>query len=174
MAWSCHYLSPGHHESSSCDYAVIRILLMDAKIWMVSLMIMFAVRPICTQDAIFKMCEHWKPHTSYPAYAFDRFGLCEHAWKGGWCWVFYVDPDLCHHVASLGSNELMRRYHWSCWDISLNKCQCCRMTLMWHNCNVYWTLKRLTDNLKLHIYITNDSFTVSLHSPNGRQLSACC
>ena len=31
------------------------ILLMDAKIWMVSLIIMFAVRPICTRDAIFKI-----------------------------------------------------------------------------------------------------------------------
>ena len=31
------------------------ILLMDTKIWIVSLIIMFAVRPICTQDAIFKM-----------------------------------------------------------------------------------------------------------------------
>ena len=28
---------------------------MDTKIWMVSLIIMFAVRPICAQDAIFKM-----------------------------------------------------------------------------------------------------------------------
>ena len=31
------------------------ILLMDAKIWMAPLMIMFAVRPICVQDSIFKM-----------------------------------------------------------------------------------------------------------------------
>ena len=31
------------------------ILLMDSKIWMVSLIIMFAVRPICTRDAIFKI-----------------------------------------------------------------------------------------------------------------------
>ena len=28
---------------------------MDAKIWMISLIIMFAVRPICVQDSIFKM-----------------------------------------------------------------------------------------------------------------------
>ena len=31
------------------------ILLMDAKTWMTSLIIMFAVRPICVQDSIFKM-----------------------------------------------------------------------------------------------------------------------
>ena len=31
------------------------ILLMDAKAWMPSLIIMFAVRPICVQDSIFKM-----------------------------------------------------------------------------------------------------------------------
>ena len=31
------------------------ILLMDAKTWMTSLIIMFAVRPICLQDSIFKM-----------------------------------------------------------------------------------------------------------------------
>ena len=31
------------------------ILLMDTNIWIISLKIMFAVRPICAQDAIFKM-----------------------------------------------------------------------------------------------------------------------
>ena len=35
---------------------ICMILLMDAKIWMTSLIIMFAVRPICVQDSIFKMC----------------------------------------------------------------------------------------------------------------------
>ena len=34
---------------------ICMILLMDAKIWMVSLIIVFVVHPICTQDAIFKM-----------------------------------------------------------------------------------------------------------------------
>ena len=34
---------------------ICMILLMDAKIWMVTLIIMFAVSPICTQNAIFKM-----------------------------------------------------------------------------------------------------------------------
>ena len=39
-----------------CPISKIRmILMMDAKIWMVSLIIMFAVPPICAQDAIFKM-----------------------------------------------------------------------------------------------------------------------
>ena len=34
----------------------IRLILpMDAKIWMVPLIIMFTVRPICAQDTIFKM-----------------------------------------------------------------------------------------------------------------------
>ena len=34
------------------------ILLMDAKIWMISLIIIFAVHPTCVQDSIFKMsCE---------------------------------------------------------------------------------------------------------------------
>ena len=31
------------------------VLLMDAKIWMTSLIIMFAVRPTCVQDSLFKM-----------------------------------------------------------------------------------------------------------------------
>ena len=34
---------------------ICRILLMDAKMWMVPLIIIFAVCSICTQDAIFKM-----------------------------------------------------------------------------------------------------------------------
>ena len=39
-----------------CPISKIRmVLLMDAKIWMTSLMIMFAVRPTCVQDSLFKM-----------------------------------------------------------------------------------------------------------------------
>ena len=53
------------------------ILLMDAKIWMASLIIMFAVRPICVQDSIFKMSsespEHWCILiNSFVSYKFKR------------------------------------------------------------------------------------------------------
>ena len=34
---------------------ICMVLLMDAKIWMTSLIIMFAVRPTCVQDSLFKM-----------------------------------------------------------------------------------------------------------------------
>ena len=45
-----------------CPISKISMILpMEAKIWMASLIIMFAVRPICTQDAIFK-CLVWALH----------------------------------------------------------------------------------------------------------------
>ena len=39
------------------------ILLMDAKIWMTSLIIMFAMHPICVQDSIFKMSSESPGHS---------------------------------------------------------------------------------------------------------------
>ena len=46
------------------------VLLMDAKIWMTSLIIMFAVRPTCVQDSLFKMSSEspalsLDPHWTY-------------------------------------------------------------------------------------------------------------
>ena len=40
-----------HHPISK----ICRFLLMDEKIWMISLIIMFALGPICVQDSVFKM-----------------------------------------------------------------------------------------------------------------------
>ena len=41
-------ITPSHQEN-------MHVLPMDTKIWMISLILMFAVRPICVQDSIFKM-----------------------------------------------------------------------------------------------------------------------
>ena len=51
-------LTNHHQQRSRLRHPISKIrmiLLMDAKIWIISLIIMFAVHPICAQDAIFKM-----------------------------------------------------------------------------------------------------------------------
>ena len=63
--WGQHGAHLGHQRSRlSRPISKIRmILLMDAKIWMTSLIIMFAVRAICIQDSIFKMSSESPGHT---------------------------------------------------------------------------------------------------------------
>ena len=74
-------------------------LLMDAKIWMTSLIIMFAVRPICVQDSIFKMSSEspaydlwlFKHAISNPPCLHDScHGLCNQAITG-----FIMDKIRC-------------------------------------------------------------------------------
>ena len=65
-----------HMVLSACDYAIPSakyawFLLMDAKTRMASLIIMFAVRPICVQDSIFKMSSE-SPGTDQDGVSFVR------------------------------------------------------------------------------------------------------
>ena len=115
------------------------VLLMDAKIWMTSLIIMFAVRPTCVQDSLFKMSSEspdlclnsWWRHQMETFSAL--LALCAgnspvtgefHAQRPV-TWSFGVFFDL--HM-----NKLLSKQSWSWWFETPSH-------LLWHHCNVMWS-----------------------------------
>ena len=79
------------------------ILLMDAKIWMLSLIIMFAVHLICAKDTIFKMS------SVSPEYSMvSIMQLCSE-----WCWWLNDAVHYGVHYATLllsDAGDLMTQY----------------------------------------------------------------
>ena len=69
MTWQHMVLSARDYAIPSAKYAWF--LLMDAKTRMASLIIIFAVRPICVQDSIFKMSSE-SPGTDRDGVSFVR------------------------------------------------------------------------------------------------------
>ena len=99
------------HSRLHCPISKIRmILLMGTKIWMTSLIIMFAVRPICIQDSIFKMssespasaplhgCSCFEVYNYYKSfrqiYLVERICICICIWINVFVFVFLFESNL--------------------------------------------------------------------------------
>ena len=76
------------------------ILLMDAKIWMTSLIIIFAVRPICNQDSIFIMS------SESPDQAITRTSV--DMWYAKFSWSYIQN---LHYIKYIWKCNLQNVYH---------------------------------------------------------------
>ena len=97
------------------------VLLMDSKIWMTSLIIMFAVRPTCVQDSLFKMSskspalhilqkwhqslwsKFWLPNLVLyqTAYIIVRYNIRIHTAQQRQITCFEVTIGISHHACEL-------------------------------------------------------------------------
>ena len=77
------------------------VLLMDAKIWMTSLIIMFAVRPTCVQDSLFKMSSE-SPDLCLCSKVLDYPVESHHIW-------YNKDTWASRHLTSLTTRLLIQQ-----------------------------------------------------------------